>query len=56
MGCCPSDTIHIDVPFITNNNYLLSIISLFISLLLLRDLVNDHLFNGRLFPLLGLLT
>lgn len=56
MRCCTSYTIHINVPFITNDNYLFSIIRLFSSLLLLWDLVNNHLFDGRLFPFFGLLS
>ena len=55
MRSSASHTIHIDVPFITYDNYLLSIIRLFSGLLLLWDLVNNHLLNGRLFPFSGLL-
>lgn len=55
MRSSAGHTIHIDVPFITNDNYLLSIICFLGSLLLLWDLVNNHLLNCRLFPFFGLL-
>ncbi len=59
--CCsvrsgPSHTVHVDIPLVTNDYNLLSVIHFFRRLLLLWYLINNHLLDSGFFPFNCLLT